>query len=70
MSLILLLQSFFRKHFVCLAIPLIDEDDDIDVENSPTSEMRKLNECEKCREECELRLSTLMSMADQVLVFF
>uniref|UniRef100_A0A8R1TWZ3 Uncharacterized protein n=1 Tax=Onchocerca volvulus TaxID=6282 RepID=A0A8R1TWZ3_ONCVO len=54
-----------RKHFVCLAVPLIDEKNDADVENSPALGIRQSNKCEKCREEYELRLSTLMHMADQ-----
>ncbi|VDK74253.1 unnamed protein product [Litomosoides sigmodontis] len=40
-----------RKHFVCLAVPLTGKDDDTDVESSPTSEVRKLNKCEKCQED-------------------
>uniref|UniRef100_A0A1I7VSJ6 Kinase domain-containing protein n=1 Tax=Loa loa TaxID=7209 RepID=A0A1I7VSJ6_LOALO len=54
-----------RKHFVCLAVPLIDGKKDTDVENSPTLGIQRSNKCEKCREEYELRLSTLMYMADQ-----
>ncbi|KAL3985793.1 Regulator of chromosome condensation (RCC1) repeat family protein [Acanthocheilonema viteae] len=54
-----------RKHFVCLAIPLTDKTIDIDIENSPTLEIRRSNKCGKCQEEYELRLSTLMHMADQ-----
>uniref|UniRef100_A0A0R3RQ10 Alsin n=1 Tax=Elaeophora elaphi TaxID=1147741 RepID=A0A0R3RQ10_9BILA len=54
-----------RKHFVCLAVPLIDEKNFVDDENSPTPGIRRSNKCEKCREEHELRLSTLMYMADQ-----
>ncbi|CAG9533079.1 unnamed protein product [Cercopithifilaria johnstoni] len=54
-----------REHFVCLAVPLINEKNSIDVENLPTSGIRRSNKCEKCREECGLQLSTLMYMADQ-----
>uniref|UniRef100_A0A915PIV5 Uncharacterized protein n=1 Tax=Setaria digitata TaxID=48799 RepID=A0A915PIV5_9BILA len=54
-----------RKHFVCLTVPLTDGKIDTGVENSPTLRIRRSNKCEKCREEYELRLSTLMCIADQ-----
>ncbi|VDN95270.1 unnamed protein product [Brugia pahangi] len=54
-----------REHFVCLAVPLTDENNDTDARNPPTLGIQRSNKCEKCRDECELRLSALMHIADQ-----
>lgn len=63
----------FRDHFVCLAVPSTRGNGDavLDEESPSESTCRmKSSNCEKCRQDDELRLSTLMRRADTVSKYF